>query len=129
MAISTAANGVIKSGSTAVAEITGYSVEHTVDTVENTVIGDAARTYSATLKQFTMSIDAFWDPADSGQDTLTVGSEISFSIYPEGETSGDTYYSGTGIITGRTVSTSTGEMISASISVQGTGDLTEGTVA
>jgi hypothetical protein len=129
MAISTAANGVIKSGSTAVAEITGYSVEHMTDTVESTVIGDTARTYEATLKSFTMSIDAFWDPADSGQDTLTVGSSISFSIYPEGETSGDTYYTGSGIITGRTISTSNGEMISASFSVQGDGDLTEATVS
>jgi hypothetical protein len=70
-----------------------------------------------------------WDETDTnGQLALVVGTTITFSIYPEGETSGDTYYTGSGIITGRTISTSVGEMISASFSVQGTGDLTETTV-
>lgn len=128
MAISTAADGVIKSGATAVAEITGYSVEYTSDTVESSVIGDSARTYEATLKSFTMSIDAFFDPADTGQGTLDPGASISFSIYPQGEDSGDTYYSGSGIITSRNISTSNGEMITATFSVQGDGDLTEATV-
>ena len=129
MAISTAANGVIKSGATPVAEITGYSVEYTSDTVESTVIGDTARTYEPTLKAFTMSIDALFDPADSAQGTLDPGARINFEIYPQGETSGDTYYSGTGIINSRTISASTGEMISASFSVQGDGDLTEAVVS
>ncbi len=128
MATHTAANGVIKVGSNAVAEVTGYSIEYTSDTVEDTVIGDTARTYIPTLKSFTASLDAFWDETDtSGQGALTVGTSITFSIYPEGETAGDTYYTGTGIITGRTITSSTGEMITASFSVQGSGDLTEST--
>jgi len=130
MATHTAAEGVIKVGSDPVAEITGYSIDYNSDTVEDTVIGDSARTYKATLKSFTASLDAQWDETDSnGQGALTVGSEITFSIYPEGETSGDTYYTGSGIVTGRSVSTSVGEMITANFTVQGTGDLTESTVA
>lgn len=126
----TAANGVLKVGANAIAEITGYSIEYTADTVESSVIGDAARTYEPTLKSFTASIDAFWDETDTnGQGALTMGTSVTFSIYPEGETSGDTYYSGTGIITGRTIATSNGEMITASFSVQGSGDLTETTVS
>jgi len=129
MATHTAANGVIKVGANAVAEVTGYSIEYMSDTVEDTVIGDVARTYKPTLKSFTASLDAQWDETDStGQGALVVGTEVTFSIYPEGEDSGDTYYTGSGIITGRTVSTSVGEMITANFSVQGTGDLTETTV-
>ena len=129
MATHTAANGVIKVGSDSVAEITGYSLEYTSDTVEDTAIGDSARTYIPTLKSFTASLDAFWDETDTnGQGALTVGTSITFSIYPEGETTGDTYYTGTGIITGRTITSSVGEMITASFSVQGSGDLTETTV-
>lgn len=129
MAIATAASGVLKVGSTAIAEITGYSIEYTADTVETTVIGDSARTHLPTLKSFTASIDCFWDPADAGQDDLVVGTSVTFSIYPEGETSGDTYYTGSGIITGRSVSTSNGEMITANFSIQGSGDLTEASVS
>lgn len=129
MATHTAANGVIKVGASAVAEVTGYNIEYMSDTVEDTVIGDVARTYKPTLKAFTASLDAMWDETDStGQGALVVGTEVTFAIYPEGEDSGDTYYTGSGIITGRTVSTSVGEMITANFTVQGTGDLTETTV-
>lgn len=129
MATHTAANGVIKVGSNAVAEVTGFSIEYTSDTVEDTVIGDTARTYIPTLKSFTASLDAFWDETDTnGQGALTVGTSVTFAVYPEGDTTGDTYYTGSGIITGRTISSSTGEMITASFTVQGSGDLTETTV-
>ena len=129
MATHTAANGVIKVGSNAVAEVTGFSIEYTSDTVEDTVIGDTARTYIPTLKSFTASLDAFWDETDTnGQGALTIGSSVTFAVFPEGDTTGDTYYTGSGIITGRTISSSTGEMITASFTVQGSGDLTETTV-
>ena len=129
MATHTAANGVIKVGSNAVAEVTGFSIEYNSDTVEDTVIGDTARTYIATLKSFTASLDAFWDETDTnGQGALTIGSSVTFAVYPEGDQTGDTYYTGSGIITGRTISSSTGEMITASFTVQGSGDLTETTV-
>lgn len=129
MATHTAASGVIKVGANAVAEITGYSLEYTSDTVEDTVIGDSARTYLPTLKQFTASVDAFWDETDTnGQVALVVGTEVTFAIYPEGDSSGDTYYTGSAIITGRTISSSVGEMITANFALQGTGDLTASTV-
>jgi hypothetical protein len=130
MATETSANGVIKVGSSAVAEVTGYSINYTSDTVEDTAIGDTARTYKATLKSYTASIDVMYDQTDtSGQLALDVGTEISYSLYPSGETSGDVYYSGTGIITGRTITGSLGEMITASFEIQGSGDLTESSVA
>lgn len=129
MATHTAASGVIKVGANAVAEVTGYSIEYTADVVEDTVIGDSARTYLPTLKQFTASVDAFWDETDTnGQVALVVGTSVTFAIFPEGDDSGDTYYTGTGIITGRTISSSVGEMITANFSIQGSGDLTPTTV-
>jgi len=130
MATETSANGVIKVGSTAIAEVTGYSITYTSDTVEDTVMGDSARTYKATLKSYTASIDCMYDQTDTdGQLALNVGSEITYSLYPSGETSGDVYYTGSGIITSQAINGSTGEMISATFEVQGSGDLTESTVA
>jgi hypothetical protein len=52
MATHTAANGVIKVGANAVAEVTGYSIEYNSDTVEDTVIGDSARTYITNTQVF-----------------------------------------------------------------------------
>ena len=130
MATETAASGVIKVGSTAVAEVTGYSITHTSDTVEDTNMGDSARTFKATLKSYTASIDCMYDQSDTtGQGALDVGSEITYSLYPSGETSGDIYYTGSGIITSRAISGSVGELITATFEVQGSGDLTESTVS
>ena len=129
MAVQTSADGVIKSGANAVAEITSFSFEQTSDTTEDTVIGDTDRTYKATLKSFTATIEGFYDPADTnGQETLEPGASISFSIYPHGESVGDVEITGSGIITGKTISNTVGEMVTASFSVQGTGALTYGTV-
>jgi hypothetical protein len=129
MATETSANGVIKVGANAIAEVTGYSITYTSDTVEDTVMGDTARTYKATLKSYTASIDCMYDQTDTnGQLALNVGDSITYSLYPSGETSGDVYFTGSGIITSQAINGSTGEMISATFEVQGSGDLTESTV-
>jgi len=126
MAVATSADGSITVGGNAVAEVTSFSFEQTSDTAESTAIGDTDRTYIATLKQYTASIEGHFDPADTnGQLALDAGSELSFEIFPTGETSGDKKYSGTGIVTSFSVNDSLGDMVSFSVSVQGTGALTE----
>ena len=122
-------DGKIKVGSNAVAEVRSFSIEETGDTVEDTVMTDTARTYLATLTSFTGSADVFWDETDtSGQGALTVGSSVTINFYPEGDDSGDTYYSGSAIVTGVSRSSSFDGMVEASISLQGSGALTPSTV-
>lgn len=122
-------DGKIKVGSNAVAEVRSFSIEETGDTVEDTVMTDQARTYLATLTSFTGSADVFWDETDtSGQGALTVGSSVTINFYPEGDDSGDTYYSGSAIVTGVSRSSSFDGMVEASISLQGSGALTASTV-
>jgi predicted secreted protein len=92
-------------------------------------MGDTARTYKSSLTSFSGSLDVFWDETDtSGQGALTIGSEVTLNVYPEGDTSGDTYYSGSAIVTGVSRSASFDGLVEASISVQGTGALTSTTV-
>lgn len=122
-------DGKIKVGSNAVAEVRSFSIEETGDTVEDTVMTDPARTYLATLTSFTASADVFWDETDStGQGALTVGSSVTINFYPEGDQSGDTYYSGSAIVTGVSRSSSFDGMVEASISLQGSGALASNTV-
>jgi hypothetical protein len=124
-------DGIVKLGTTGgtniVGEVRSYSLEHTSDTVEDTKMGDASRTYKATLKSFSGSLDVFWDDEDAnGQGAFVVGNEIEINLYPAGAL--DTYYSGTAIVTGVSRSASFDGMVEASLSVQGTGDLTTTTV-
>jgi predicted secreted protein len=129
MATHKGSEGTVKVGSNAIAEIRSYSIEESADTIEDTSMGDTARSYKPSLTQFSGSIDVFWDETDtSGQGALDVGSEITLNFYPEGDTAGDTYYSGSAIVTGVTRTGSFDGMVEASISVQGNGALTESTV-
>ena len=129
MATHKGSEGTVKVGSNAVAEIRSYSIEETADTLEDTSMGDTARTYKSSLTSFSGSLDVFRDETDTnGQGALDIGAEITLNVYPEGDTSGDVYYSGTAIVTGVTRSASFDGLVEASVSVQGTGALTETTV-
>jgi len=130
MATHTGSEGTVKVGSDAIAEIRSFSIEESADTLDITTMGDTARTYLSSLTNFTGSVDVFWDETDtSGQGALTIGAEVTLNLYPEGDTSGDTYYTGTAIVTGRTINSSFDGLVEMSISVQGSGALTETTVA
>jgi hypothetical protein len=130
MATFTGSDGVILVGSDQVAEVRSYSIDETMDTLEDTAMGDTSRTYKTSLKTFSGSADVFFDDTDtSGQGALTVGSEVTLNVQFEGNTTGDHKLSGTVLITGRTISASFDGMVEASISFQGTGALTETTVS
>lgn len=121
-------DGILKVGANTVAELRSFSIEETGDTVEDTVMTDTARTFVPTLTSFTGSADVYWDETDTtGQGALTVGSSVTIGFYPEGDTTGDTYYTGTAIVTGVSRSASFDGMVEASITLQGSGALTEST--
>lgn len=129
MATHAGSEGTVKSGANAIAEIRSFSLEESADTIEDTTMGDASRTYLTGLKTFSGSVDVFWDETDTdGQVSFAVGSSVTLAVYPEGDTAGDTYYSGTAIVTGRTITSSFDGMVEASFTLQGTGALTATTV-
>lgn len=122
-------DGVVKVGSDAVGSVRSFNVDYNSDTVETTKMGDAARTYTGTLKSWTASIDAIWlEDTDTGQQALNPGDEVTLNLYPEGADTGDTYYTGTCIVTGVSVSTSFDDLVMVSFTAQGDGDLTISTV-
>lgn len=129
MATHTGSEGTIKSGANAIAEVRSYTITETGDTVEDTVMGDAARTYKASLKTWTASVEVYWDETDTtGQGSFDVGSTVTLNVYPEGAASGDMYYTGSAIVTEKSVTASFDGMVEASFSLQGTGALSETTV-
>ena len=128
MAVHKGSEGLIKIGTDTVAEVTSYSIEESAEVLEDTSLGDTARTYLTSLTTFTGSLEVFWDETDTAQNALTIGASITLNVYPEGADSGDTYYSGSAIVTGITRAASFDGLVTASISVQGSGALTSTTV-
>lgn len=121
-------DGVVKIGSNAIGEIRTYSIEQTMDVIEDSTIGDTDRTYTSGLKTFTGSMDVYFDDTDTGQLDVQVGDTGTINVQVEGDTTGDHQLSGSILVTGRTITASFDGMVEASISFQGTGALTEGTV-
>lgn len=130
MATLTGNNGTVKVGSVAVAEIRSFSIDESMDTIESTSMGDTYRTFETSLKSWSGSIDIFFDDTDTtGQGALTVGSEVTVNFQIEGDTTGDHLLSGAAIVTDRSISSSFDGLVEASLSLQGDGALTEGTVS
>lgn len=130
MATHTGSEGTVKVGSNAIAEIRSFSIEETADTLDDTTMGTIARTYKSSLTTYTGTIDVLWDETDAtGQGALTIGALVTLNLYPEGDTSGDVYLTGEAIVTGRSVNSTFDGLVEMSISVQGTGALSQTTVA
>jgi len=127
MATHTGSEGTIKIGSTVLGELRSYTLEQTSDTIEDTQMGDAVRTYKVGLKGSSGSASVFFDEADAGQLLCTVGSSITLNLFPEGNTAGDKFYAVDAIVTGYNVSASFDGMVEAEITFQGTGAVTIGT--
>ena len=128
MAIVHGKEGVIKAGGSVVSDVTGFALETSGDVVETTALGESVKSFTAGTTAFSGNIDVNFNRADSVQNTLLAGSQIAFILYPAGATSGDRTYTGSGIVTGMSVDNSLDSMVTKSVTFQGTGALTIGTV-
>ena len=120
--------GVVTAGGTGIGELTGYTLETTADVVEDTQLSDATKSFVAGRTSFSGTLEMSYDETDSPQQTLTAGSSIAFILLPEGATSGDESFTGSGIVTGMSVNNAMDAVITRSVTFQGTGALTRGTV-
>jgi predicted secreted protein len=116
--------GLVKISSTTIGELRNYSLSHSSDTVEDSVIGDTYRTRLATMKTWSASGDLYWDETDAGQLLITIGSSVTLNLYPEGATTGDVYYTGSAIVTKFDISASFDGLVEGAISFEGNGVLT-----
>jgi len=120
--------GVVTAGGTAIGELTGFTIETTGDVVEDTSLSDSTKSFLAGRTSFSGTLEMHYDEADAQQETLTAGSSISFVLLPEGNDSGDQSFTGSGIITGMSISNAMDGIVSRSVTFQGTGALTKSTV-
>ena len=134
MATKTGASGVVKvqvSGTTVavVGEVRSFTFDGSADTIEDSVMGDV-RTIATKqgLKTNTVSLEVYWDEADAQQLILDERASIDFEVYPTGTGSGETFFSGSGIVTSRSITGAFDGMVEASFSIQCSGAVTEAQV-
>ena len=120
--------GVVKAGSTVIGAVTGFTIDTTADVVEDTSLGNSAKTYLAGRTAFSGSIDMHYDEGDTAQETLDSGATIAFTLLPEGNATGDQSFAGNGIVTSMSVGVTLDGVSTRTVAFQGTGALTIGTV-
>jgi len=120
--------GTVRLGTVAIAEIKSWELSVNAEVIEDTEIGDAAKTFQAGNYGWTGSVSCHWDETDTnGQVTLTPGASVTLNMHPEGATSGDIYYSGTALVTGITRRAGINTMVEVEFSFQGSGALSTAT--
>jgi hypothetical protein len=132
MATTKGSSGVVKlavSGGSvaAMGEIRSFTLDETADTIEDSVMGDTSRTYVSSLKTATLSMDVYWDDADAVQLVMDAAADLDFELYPTGTGTGEKYYSGSGILTSKSITASFDGMVEGSFALQVSGAVTEAT--
>lgn len=124
-------DGVVTVGSSGVVtNVRSFSIEASAATAETTTMGVSAATHVSTITSWSGSVDVYWDPADTdGQVALSAGTAVTIKFAVDGTATGTTFYTGSAIVTGHNRSSSFDGIVEASISLQGTGALTPGTVS
>ena len=115
-------------GGTNIGQATGVTIDTTHDVVEDTALGDSMKSFITGRGSFTASIDMNFDDDDTAQGSLTQGASVSVEFMPEGSGSGEQKLSGTGIVTGMSVGVTLDGVTTRTVSLQGSGGLTIGTV-
>ena len=128
MAAHKGSEGLVQAGGSTIGQLTSYSLETSAETIDQTILSSTSKINVAGTKSFSGSVEVLYDEADTPQMTLVEGASITFLFLPEGNTSGDVSFSGTGIVDSVSYTASTDANVTSSVSFQGTGDLTRGTV-
>ena len=129
MATHVGTSGVVKVGSNTVAEVTGFTIDESADVVEDSQLTDTSKSYKVLRSDATGTVECHWDETDTtGQTALAVGSSVTLNLYPEGDSSGDTYYTGTALVTGVSQNVSLDGVIARTITVQFSGGVSTTTV-
>lgn len=124
MAVITGKDGSVAVGADNVTMITSWSISIEADTLEYTNFGSGGwKENMGSLKSWSGSIEGF---ADTEQEaTIAVGSTVVVTLV-EGA-SGSTTYSGSAIVTSKSVDAATADLVTVSFDITGSGVLAETT--
>jgi len=123
MAVLKGKDGSISAGLNNLANITSFSINEEADTLETTAMGNAGyKTFVGSLKSWSGTVEAVFDDTDSA---VAVGSAITLTVVVDDGSSNQVQYSGSCILTSRSVEVGVADLVTVSFDVTGTGALTE----
>ena len=114
-----------ESGSQKVAAIKNWSLELSLETLETTALGDDWKNYITGLKEWTASSEGDYSvPPDTQgqaalQDAYLAGTTVTVKLYVDGTN----YYQGTAYISSLSIEDPVDDVVSISLELTGTGEL------
>ena len=128
MAAHKGSEGLVTAGGSTIGQLTGYSLDETSEVIDQTILSSTSKINVAGTLGFSGSVDLLFDETDTPQMTLVAGASLAFVFLPEGNTSGDYSFTGTGIVNSVSYSAAVDGNVTSTASFDGTGALTRGTV-
>lgn len=123
MAVLKGKDGSISAGLNNLANITSFTINEEADTLETTAMGNAGyKTFVGSLKSWSGTVEAVFDDTDSA---VVVGSAITLTVVVDDGSSNQVQYSGSCIVTSRSVEVGVADLVTVSFDVTGSGALTE----
>lgn len=131
MATFTGHNGGISLGANVVAEVKNFSIEETAEPLDDSAMGDSTRTFKqAPITAWSGSAEVHYDPTDTnGQEAMSIGAELTGTFFPVENSAGNRQRQGTIHITSVGEASAMVELVSRTIAFQGSGVLTDTTIA
>lgn len=114
-----------ESGNQKVAAIKNWSLELSLETLETTALGDDWKNYITGLKEWTASSEGDYSvPTDTQgqatlQDAYLAGTTVTVKLYVDGTN----YYQGTAYISSLSIEDPVDDVVSISLELTGTGEL------
>ena len=133
MATYTGENGQVKVDDSAgalqtIAEVRSWTLDHTKDVIEDTVMGDAARTYKSGLHQFTGTMEVVYEDTNNDVPAFNPASDTSLTVEFFPNASSGLKFTGEVIVTSVSRNASFDDLVTATVNFQGTGALTSASV-
>lgn len=123
MAVLKGKDGSISAGLNNLANITSFTINEEADTLETTSMGNAGyKTFVGSLKSWSGTVEAIFDDTDTAVGT---GSEITLTVLVDDGSSTQVQYSGSCIVTSKSVEVGVADLVTVTFEVTGTGALTE----
>ena len=107
--------------------LTSVDFPETIDTGEVTAYGSTSKSYLVGLRDSTLSVSGLWDATIDGYIIGTEPASRSFIFGPAGSTGGNVKYTGECILTNYAISNPVGDVVTYSLDLQVTGNVTRGT--
>ena len=107
--------------------LTSVDFPETIDTAETPAFGATSKSYIVGLRDASISVSGLWDATIDGYIIGTEPATRSFIFGPAGSTSGYVKYSGECILTNYAISNPVGDVVTYSLDLQVTGNVTRGT--